>query len=168
MTPPYRTLFLCEHNSARSIIGECLLRRKSAGRFLSFSAGAKAQKDIHPIARWVLKDRYDIDAKDVRSKCWDELPGARFDIVITLCDKVRESCPVWPGHPIVVHWGSPDPVGFPGTEKEVRWRFIQVASQISRRLDLLCSLPDNQLQQLALDHIARATPLSAEAELASA
>jgi arsenate reductase len=150
---PYKVLILCTGNSARSIIGEYLLRLKGKGRFEVFSAGAKPTGTVNPLALWVLKDKYDIDASDARSKSWDEFRDVNFDFVITVCDHAKETCPVWPGHPVVAHWGSPDPADFEGTEEEKKWQFVQVASQIARRIELFCALPDSQLDQLRVRHI---------------
>jgi len=155
---PYKVLILCTGNSARSIIAEYLLRARGRGRFEAFSAGAQPAGRVNPLALWVLKDRYDIDASDARSKSWEEFRDARFDFVITVCDRARESCPVWPGQPVVAHWSSPDPAALEGTQKEKKWLFVQVASQIARRIDLLCALPDCELKKLQIDRIASLTP----------
>ena len=156
---PYKVLILCTGNSARSIIGEYLLRAKGRGRFEAHSAGAQPAGKVNPLALWVLRDRYGIDAKDARSKSWEEFKDVRFDFVITVCDKARESCPVWPGQPVIAHWGSPDPAAFEGGDKEKRWLFVQVASQIARRIDLFCALPDRELKKLQIERIAALTPL---------
>jgi arsenate reductase len=162
--PPYKTLILCTGNSARSIIGEYLLNLKGQGRFEAFSAGSAPSGVVNPLAFWVLRDRYGIDASGARSKSWDEFRDVAFDFVITACDHAREACPVWPGLPILAHWGSPDPAGFQGTESERKWKFVQVASQIARRIDLLCALPDSELRQLQVEGIGMQAPLSSEPE----
>lgn len=154
---PFKTLILCTGNSARSIIAEYLLRAKGRGRFEAFSAGAKPTGRVNPLALWVLRTRYGIDASDARSKSWEEFKDVKFDFVITVCDHARESCPVWPGQPVVVHWGSPDPAAGEGTEAQKQWSFVQVASQIASRIDLLLALPDQQLQKLQLERIAAQT-----------
>lgn len=164
--PPYKVLILCTGNSARSIIGEYLLNLKGRGRFEAFSAGAMPTGAVNPLALWVLKDRYGIDAAGARSKSWDEFKGVNFDFVITVCDNAREACPVWPGHPVLAHWGSPDPAALQGTENERKWLFVQVASQIARRIDLLCALPDAQLMQLEVRKIGDKAPLEGGAGLA--
>jgi arsenate reductase (thioredoxin) len=161
---PYKVLILCTGNSARSVIGEYLLRLKGKGRFEVFSAGAKPTGIVNPLALWVLRDRYDIDAGDARSKSWEEFKDVRFDFVITVCDHAREACPVWPGHPVVAHWGSPDPADFQGTEKERKWQFVQVASQIARRVELFCALPDSQLAQLQVQHIGGQAEIETKAK----
>jgi arsenate reductase len=155
----FKVLILCTGNSARSIIGEYLLRLKGRGRFEAFSAGARPSGTVNPLALWVLRDRYGVDASDARSKSWDEFKGVNFDFIITVCDKAKETCPVWPGHPVLAHWGSPDPAEFQGTEAERKRLFVQVASQLARRVDLLSALPDSQLDERRIGRIGKAAPL---------
>ena len=157
--PPYKVLILCTGNSARSIIAEYLLRSKGKGRFETHSAGAKPTGRVNPLALWVLKEHYGIDASDARSKSWDEFRDVKFDFVITVCDNAKESCPIFPGHPTTAHFGSPDPAEGQGTEQEKKWLFVQVASQISRRLDLFCALPDDQLEPLRVRKIGESFPI---------
>jgi len=164
--PPKKVLILCTGNSARSIIGEYLLRAQGKGRIEAYSAGAKPTGKVNPLALWVLKDRYGIDASDARSKSWDEFRNVKFDFVITVCDNARESCPVWPGQPIVAHWGSPDPAAFEGTEEQKKRLFIAVASQISQRINLFCALPENKLKALQVQEIGGQFKLENEAGMA--
>ena len=147
---PYKFLFLCTGNSARSIIGEYLLRRLGGERFQVFSAGAFPTGKVNPLAIQVLKDFYDTDASDARSKSWEEFNDVEFDFVVTVCDNARESCPVWPGQPIVAHWSSPDPAAVEGSDEEKYRAFKEVAFQINRRLQLFTSLPLEKLDRLEL------------------
>jgi arsenate reductase (thioredoxin) len=156
---PYKVLILCTGNSARSIIGEYLLRAKGKGRFETYSAGAKPTGHVNSLALWVLKEYYGIDASDARSKSWDEFKGVKFDFVITVCDNAKESCPVFLGHPTTAHFSSPDPADCRGTEAEKKWLFVQVASQISRRLDLFAALPDSQLEPIRIREIGEQFPI---------
>ncbi len=142
---PYKILILCTGNSARSIIGEYLLRTKGQGRFEVFSAGSHPTGRVNPLAVRVLREKYNLDASDARSKSWDEFKDVKFDCVITVCDSAKEICPVWPGQPVIAHWGSPDPAAAEGTENEKYWVFVNVASQIARRADLFCAFPDAKL-----------------------
>ena len=136
---PAQVLFLCTGNSARSILGEYLLRRAAGERFEVFSAGAFPTGKVNPFAVRVLKDVYGIDASSARSKSVEEYSDVEFDFVITVCDNARESCPVWPGHPTVLHWSLPDPALAQGTEAEVYETFERVARDIERRIELLLS-----------------------------
>jgi len=95
---PYKFLFLCTGNSARSIIGEFLLRHLDGSRFQVFSAGSFPTGKVNPFAIQVLKDIYDIDASQARSKSWQEFESVQFDFVVTVCDNARETCPVCRGN----------------------------------------------------------------------
>jgi protein-tyrosine-phosphatase len=164
--PPYKVLILCTGNSARSILAEYLLRAKGQGRFETFSAGAKPTGRVNPWAIRVLRERYGIEAGDARSKSWEEFKGVNLDCVISVCDKAREACPVWPGVPILAHWGSPDPAAVEGTEDDKRRAFEQVAMQIARRVDLLCALPDDQLLPEAVQQIGGEHRIAGEDRMA--
>ncbi|HEY0763168.1 MAG TPA: arsenate reductase ArsC [Pyrinomonadaceae bacterium] len=150
MSEPYKLLFLCTGNSARSIFGEYLLRRLGGERFAVYSAGAFPTGTVNPWAIKVLKDCFHIDASDARSKSAEELKGVEFDFVITVCDNARETCPVWPGQPIVAHWSSPDPAAVEGSDEEKYRAFKEVAFQINRRLQLFTALPLEKLDRLKL------------------
>ena len=141
----FRVLILCTGNSARSVIGEYLLRVKGRGRFEVFSAGVAPTGKVNPLALRVLQDRYQIDASEARSQSTDEFLDEAFDIVITVCDHARETCPVWPNQPITAHWGSPDPAAVEGPENQREQTFVRVAAQIAARVDLLCALPDEKI-----------------------
>src|SRR5258706_2069767 len=103
MKPPLRVLILCTGNSARSILGEYLLRHHGRGRFEVHSAGSKPTGRVNPLAVRVLKENYNLDASAARSKSADEVKNAKVDCVITGCDKAKEACPVWPRLPVVAH-----------------------------------------------------------------
>jgi len=146
---PFKVLILCTGNSARSVLGEYLLREKGKGRFEVHSAGSHPTGRVNPLAVRTLREKYGIDATAARSKSWDEFKAVKFDFVITVCDNAKEACPIWPGQPIIAHWGSPDPAGATGTEEEKYRCFVDVASQIARRVDLFCAFPDEKLRDLA-------------------
>jgi protein-tyrosine-phosphatase/DNA-binding transcriptional ArsR family regulator len=128
---PTRVLFLCTGNSSRSQMAEALLRRRSGGRVTTFSAGSRP-KPIHPYAVSVMTER-GIDLSAARPKHLDEFTGQHFDQVITLCDRVREVCPEFPGHPATVHWSIPDPA----TDPDGRPAFDRVAAELTERIDFL-------------------------------
>jgi arsenate reductase (thioredoxin) len=104
----------------------------------------------------VLSENLKIDASDARSKSWDEFKYQELDFVITLCDKARETCPIWPGQPIIAHWSSPDPVEIEGSPKKILKAFWVVSQQINRCLELLCSLRFDNLDALRLEAATRA------------
>lgn len=159
---PFKILFLCTGNSARSIFGEYLIRKLGNGKFESFSAGAQPRSEVNPYTIRVLREAYKMEASDARSKSWDEYKSVLFDFVITVCDNAREHCPFWPGQPIIAHWPVPDPAGFEGSEKGKFDYFWKVSQLIYRRVDLLCNLPFDKLDRLRLEHatqeIGRAEP----------
>ncbi len=152
---PFKVLFLCTGNSARSILAEFLLKRLGGERFAVYSAGAAPTGQVHPLALRLLRERFRIPAADARSKSWDEFRDVRFDFVITVCDKAREACPVWPHQPVIAHWGSDDPAAVEGSEPEKEAAFLKVAMETSRRLELFLALPIEKLDRLRLTALTR-------------
>jgi len=146
-------LFLCTHNSARSVMAEALLNTVGAGRFHAFSAGSMPSGRVNPFAVEKCKTLGYL-TENIRSKSWDEfaLPDApKMDIIITVCDNAAgEACPIWPGHPATAHWGFPDPSTVEGGDDEKRKAFDQVFHAIRRRIELLVNLPLEKLERLAL------------------
>src|SRR5262245_66273555 len=151
----YRVLFLCTGNSARSIFGEYLLRRVGGDRFEVYSAGSFPTGKVNPFAIQVLKDVYHIDASKARSKSWEEFGDLEFDFVLTVCDNARESCPIWPGQPIVAHWGVSDPALATGTDEDILKTFKHAALHLQRRIELFCSLPIDKLDRLKLAELTQ-------------
>jgi arsenate reductase len=145
-----KVLFLCTGNSARSIFAEFLLNKLGRGRFEAYSAGSQPTGAVSPFALRVLRQLYTMDASSARSKSWDEFKDTQLDFVITVCDSARESCPVFPGQPIVAHWGIPDPALATGSDLEKFKEFRTAALQIQRRIELFCALPFEQLERLKL------------------
>ena len=148
-------LFLCTGNSARSILGEYLLKRIDSHRFNSVSAGANPTGHVNPLVQRVLSEKFKIPTDEARSKSWMEFKGFHFDFVITVCDNAKESCPIWPGQPIIAHWASPDPAEFTGTDEEKMHKIYEVALQIRRRIELFTSLPLEKMDRLRLsEHVS--------------
>jgi arsenate reductase len=163
MSSPEKTLnvlFLCTHNSARSILAEATLNHIGRGRFKAYSAGSspRAHQQPNPLGLQVLKSS-GIPVDGLRSKSWDEFakPGApQMDLIITVCDNAAgEVCPVWPGHPATAHWGYADPSEVQGTDEQRLEAFRQTLVAIKRRLDLLIHLPPASLDRLVLERTAR-------------
>ncbi len=149
-----KILFLCTGNSARSILAEHIFRRMAGDRFEVASAGSFPKGEVNPLALETLRN-LKLDASGARSKSWTELEGTKFDFVITLCDDARESCPTWPGQPIVAHWGMPDPAAVEASSELRRKAFQETARLLQRRLDLLQSLPIDKLERLKLETAVR-------------
>jgi protein-tyrosine-phosphatase len=130
-----RVLFLCTGNSSRSQIAEALLSRASAGTVDAASAGSNP-KPLHPNAVRVMQKR-GIDISQNRSKHLDEFVAQRFDVVITLCDRVREVCPEFPRHPRVAHWSIPDPALEGSTNRASYPAFERTAVELDTRIGFL-------------------------------
>jgi ArsR family transcriptional regulator, arsenate/arsenite/antimonite-responsive transcriptional repressor / arsenate reductase (thioredoxin) len=130
-----RVLFLCTGNSARSQIAEALCERLSEGAVSAASAGSDP-KPLHPNAVRVMRQR-GIDLAGRRSKHLSEFSGPRFDYVISLCDRVREVCPEFPGAPELIHWSIADPAREPGGDEETLPAFERTAAELGTRIGYL-------------------------------
>jgi arsenate reductase len=152
---PYNVLFLCTHNSARSILAECVMNRLGAGKFKAYSAGSQPSGRVHPYALELLQ-RLNYDTSGLRSKSWEEFskPGApELDFVFTVCDDAaNEVCPVWPGQPMTAHWGLADPSRAEGNEAERRFAFADTHRMLNQRISIFISLPLASLDRLTLKH----------------
>jgi protein-tyrosine-phosphatase len=146
---PFRVLFVCTGNSARSQIAEKILNRKGRGSFVAQSAGAQPASQVNPYAIEAL-ERHGFFWTGGHPKSVDTVLQEEWDFVITVCDRAKESCPIFPGQPVLAHWGMPDPAAVEGTEKEKRRAFDDALLTINRRLDLFLALPIEKLTRLAL------------------
>lgn len=153
MPQPCNVLFLCVHNSARSVIAECVMNRLGQGRCVGHSAGSHPRGEVHPYALDLLQ-QLEYDTSRLRSKSWNEftVPGApRIDCVITVCDDAaNEACPYWPGQPVTAHWGLPDPSAAEGNEADKRDAFAATHRMLLHRIGLFVSLPLASLDVLSL------------------
>ncbi len=153
-------LFLCTHNSARSILAEAILNHIGKGRFKAYSAGShpRENQQPNPLGLQVLKSA-GISTDGLRSKSWDEFESEQaphMDLVITVCDNAAgEVCPYWPGQPATAHWGYLDPSAVDGTDAQKLEAFRQTMLALKRRLDLLISLPPEKLEKTLLQRTAR-------------
>lgn len=154
----YNVLFLCTGNSARSILAEAILNDRGRGRFRAFSAGSHPKGTVHPLALASLEHE-GLSTEGLRSKAWDEFaePGApAMDFVFTVCDNAAgEVCPVWPGQPILAHWGVPDPAAVGGTEMDQTRAFREASRDLARRIDLFLNIPIQSIDKMALDKRVR-------------
>ncbi len=159
-TQPVNVLFLCTHNSARSILAEAILNSMGQGRFKAFSAGSSPRENQqpNPMALKTLESA-GISTDGLRSKSWDEFAAPEaphMDLVITVCDNAAgEVCPFWPGQPATAHWGYADPSDMEGSDAQKMEAFRQTLHQIKRRLDLLTNLPASSVDRLMLEKSAR-------------
>ena len=158
---PLNVLFLCTHNSARSILAEALLNHMGRGKFKAFSAGSspKDNQQPNPMALATLQ-KAGVSIEGLSSKSWDVFATAdapKMDLIITVCDNAAgEVCPYWPGQPATAHWGYADPSETQGSEEEKLAAFAQTLHQIKHRLEIFINLPAASLDKLSLQGSARA------------
>ena len=129
---PIRVLFVCTHNSARSIMAEALLRGRGGEGFEVLSAGVEPG-EVRPQTLAVLREA-GVDTGGLRSKSVNDFLGQDFDYVVTVCDQAREACPVFPGARHSLHWGFEDPSAARGTEEERLEVFRRVFAMIGARI----------------------------------
>ena len=151
-------LFLCTHNSARSILAESIMNYVGRGKFKGYSAGSHPATRPNPLAIATLV-HLRLPSEGLSSKSWEEFarPGApELHYVFTVCDNAaNEVCPVWPGQPMTAHWGVEDPSLFEGTEEQKMKEFARVALILKRRIELFASLPLEKLDRLMLQNKIR-------------
>jgi arsenate reductase len=149
----YNVLFLCTHNSARSILAEGLLNHFWGKRFNAFSAGSYPSGKVNPLALAALA-KLGCETDGLNSKNWDVFTTSdapKMDFIFTVCDNAAgEVCPIWPGHPMTAHWGFADPSQTEGDEATRLAAFMRTAHLITDRLRLFASLPIDKLDHLAL------------------
>jgi arsenate reductase len=149
----YNILFLCTHNSARSILGEALASTHPSGKFMGYSAGSTPGTSVNPIAADIAVE-LGMDRTLLKSKSWDvfaEPNAPKMDFIITVCDNAAgEVCPFWPGQPATAHWGFPDPSQVQGSDLEKRAAFNTVMNGLKKRIDILASMPLEKLDSMTL------------------
>ncbi|HXQ27671.1 MAG TPA: arsenate reductase ArsC [Gemmatimonadales bacterium] len=159
MSPPpvreFRVLFVCTGNSARSQMAEALLNAAGRGRFHAESAGSQPAARVNPYALETLRE-HGVPWAGHPPRGIDDVAHQPWDFVITVCDRAKEACPVFPGQPVVAHWGQPDPAEVEGDDAARRRAFRDAFVLLKRRIDLLLALPVEQLERLALEARVRA------------
>jgi arsenate reductase (thioredoxin) len=146
----FRVLFVCTGNSARSQMAEAVLNRKGLGRFIAESAGSSPAGRVNPYAIQVLRES-GIDWRGHPPRGLVGLDTAGWDFVITVCDRAKEACPIFPGQPVLAHWEMPDPAAVAGDDAAKRAAFVAALTLINRRVDLLLELPVEKLERLVLE-----------------
>ena len=161
-------LFLCTHNSARSVLAEATLTHIGQGRFKGFSAGSspRANQQPNPLALETLR-KHGIATDGLYSKSWDVFAPSDasqqplMDIIITVCDNAAgEVCPYWPGQPATAHWGYADPSFMPGSDDDRRRAFDITWALIHQQLNQLVALPLEQMN--AKERFARLRAMARE------
>ncbi len=145
-----RILVLCTGNSARSQMAEALFATKGRGRVEAASAGSRPAERVNPLAVDVLAEA-GIDWQGKVPRGMDGLEREHWDFVITVCDRAKESCPYFPGQPMLAHWGMPDPADVEGSDEAKRAAFRDTFVTLGRRIDLFLALPIEKLERLALE-----------------
>jgi arsenate reductase len=135
-----RLLFLCTGNSARSQMAESILNAKGKGRLEAVSAGSRPAARVNPYALETLRE-FKIPWSGHEPRGIDGLQGEHWDYVITVCDRAKEVCPIFPGKPTLAHWSIPDPAEVEGDDARKRAAFRDAFLELSRRIDLLLALP---------------------------
>ena len=144
-----KILYICTHNRCRSILCEAITNA-SNGNVEARSAGSQPVGEVHPLSLKYLAER-GFSTDGLQSQSWDELEGFAPDIVITVCDSAAgESCPLWLGSTVKVHWGLSDPSKLAGTEVELASAFRQTMDEIGRRVEQLLSIDVNPDDSAAL------------------
>jgi arsenate reductase len=116
-------------------MAEVLLNHLGKGRYEGVSAGAKPAGEVHPLTIRTLKEA-DLPTEGLRSKSRDEFKNLPIDMVITVCESAKESCPIWPG-PTNIHWSLEDPAEFEGSNEEKMRVFRRIFSEIKERIESL-------------------------------
>ena len=151
----YNVLFICTHNSARSIMAEGIMNHMGRGKFKAYSAGSQPGGTVNPYALGTL-EAFHLSTQGYRSKDWAEFakPDApMLDFVFTVCDNAAgEVCPIWPGQPMTAHWGVADPSTFKGTDEQKAKVFWDTGMILRRRIELMLALPLSSLDRLSLQH----------------
>jgi arsenate reductase len=149
----YNVLFLCTGNSARSILGEAIVNHLGKGRFRGFSAGSHPKGRVHPYALELLGSLR-LPTDDLSSKSWDlfaDNAAPRMDFIFTVCDSAAgEPCPIWPGHPMVAHWGLQDPAAVGGSPETCRAAFRETYATLEVRIRAFLSLQVATLDKATL------------------
>ena len=137
--------------------------------FRAYSAGSTPRGEVNPVALNLLR-KLNYDVSDLRSKSWEEFAGPdapKLDFVFTVCDNAaNEPCPIWPGQPMIAHWGLPDPDAVEGTEAERAFAFDDAFRMLFQRISIFVNLPLDSLSKLSLqehlDEIGKAGQAAAK------
>ncbi|WP_193164179.1 arsenate reductase ArsC [Microbulbifer hainanensis] len=146
-----KLLFICTHNRCRSILSEAITNHLADGKIEACSAGSQPSGAVHPLSIQYLQAR-GVPVDGLSSQSWDDFQDFNPDAVITVCDSAaNESCPLWFGDNVKVHWGLPDPSKLSGTDEEIRDAFFAVMDTIESRVHRLLALDLDTLRGADLE-----------------
>ena len=129
-----KVLYICTHNRCRSILSEAITNHVAGDVITAKSAGSQPVGEVHPLSLKYLSEA-GIPTEGLKSQSWDEFEAFAPDLVITVCDSAAgESCPVWFGKSVKVHWGLSDPSKLTGSEEDIARAFNDTIAQISARV----------------------------------
>ena len=135
-----KILYICTHNRCRSILSEAITNHVAGGKWQAFSAGSQPVGEVHPLSIKYL-DEKGISTEGLQSQSWDEFEVEQPDVVVTVCDSAAaESCPIWFGDTVKVHWGLKDPSKLQGSEDEIKAAFMETIAEIEQRVQDLMKL----------------------------
>ena len=135
-----KVLYICTHNRCRSILSEAITNQFSNGKIVAKSAGSQPAGEVHPLSIKYLQEA-GISIDGLRSQSWDEFEAFEPDLVVTVCDSAAgESCPLWFGKSLKVHWGLADPSKLQGSEAQIADAFRATIEQIKQRVQQLLNL----------------------------
>lgn len=143
-------LYICTHNRCRSILSEAITNHYANGKLVAKSAGSQPVGEVHPLSIKYLQEA-GISTEGLTSQSWDEFEEFAPDLVVTVCDSAAgETCPVWFGKSLKVHWGLTDPSKLQGTDEELGNAFRDTIDQIKQRVTQLAQLDVDPKDQAAL------------------
>lgn len=148
-----KILFICTHNRCRSILAEAVTNHISGKSLLAKSAGSQPVADVHPLTLKYLSEA-GIAVEGLCSQSWDDHKAWEPDVVITVCDKAAgESCPLWFGDALKVHWGLEDPSSIKGSDEEIASAFKQTIFILESRIKKLLQISSEKMNRDALENI---------------
>jgi arsenate reductase (thioredoxin) len=149
----YKVLFLCHHNSARSIIAEAIASTHLSNKFEGFSAGIVPADSLNPFALELI-DELNYQGEQLKPKSWDVFSASdspKMDFVISLSNKATgEGVPTWPGSPATAHWDFPDPSDAEGSNMEIKRSYVSLLNGLQNRIDILAALSFERLDKIRL------------------
>jgi arsenate reductase len=138
-----KVLYICTHNRCRSILSEAITNQFADGKIIAKSAGSQPAGEVHPLSIKYLQEA-GISTDGLYSQSWDEFETFSPDLVVTVCDSAAgETCPLWFGKSLKVHWGLADPSKLQGSEEQIAAAFRTTIEQIKQRVQQLIKLDVN-------------------------